>query len=215
MDPNDLDKITNSSIAPLRRGLRAGASSHRQDVQVEVLPQYYGKQKKDPSRRTPKSLLSQAHLDSRTDPPSTQSGCVRQSGVDGEQLGSHAGITHLYGAATISVDIDYPPSLYRTGDRTRQGMGEEKAGVGTGCRNVIESGGKEGYPTSPHSEQTPQLRNVFSIGMRSMLKLGNCRGTCSKCITQSELEREALLSPLLLGDGKSPCRKFPPPFLSL
>lgn len=177
------------SLAPSLRGLRSGTSLSRHDCRVEVLPHCYGTDKKDPSRRTSKSLLSQAHPDSRTDPPSTQSGCVRQSRVDGEQLGSHAGITHLYGAATISVDIDYPPSLYRTGDRTRQGMGEEEAGVGTGCRNVIESGGKEGYPTSPHSEQTPQLRNVFSIGMRSMLKLGNCRGTCSKCITQSELER--------------------------
>ena len=103
-------------VAPSRRGLRSGASSHRQASHGEVLPQYNDTHKKDPSRRTPKSLLSQAHPDRRTHPATTESGCIRYSGLDGKQLSSHAGIDRIRRAADNRVGEGNALSTNRSGN---------------------------------------------------------------------------------------------------
>ena len=122
------------SLAPSLRGLRSGTSLSRHDCRNEVLPHCYGTQKKDPSRRTPKSLLSQAHPDNRADPPPAQSGCLGQSGLDGEQLGDAPGISRLCWTPATVVGGDDPSPHRRRGDLSRQSLGDKE---GPQFRRVI------------------------------------------------------------------------------
>lgn len=144
MKPNGLGNITSSAVAPALRTLRLGTLLSRPDFRGEVLPQYYGTYKTDSAHGTAKGLLVEAHADSGATASTAWAGCLRYLRETGQQLGYAAGLTRLRRAATAGVGSNRTPSICRSGDRARQSVGEEEAGV-------VRSDKKEEWIQRPNS----------------------------------------------------------------
>jgi hypothetical protein len=95
----------------------------------EIEPRYGHTPNKDALHRTAEDLLLDSHPDSRTILPPAEPGCVESAGAEGEQLGSVAGATLIHRAATALMGIDRALSFGRAGDRTRESVGQDEAGV--------------------------------------------------------------------------------------
>jgi len=98
----------------------------------KVLPQYYGTSKNTLSHGTVESVLHETDANGRADAPATESGSIGCAGVDSDQLRPAARIGVLCWAATALMGIRRNLSADRAGDRTREGLRQQEAGVVTG-----------------------------------------------------------------------------------
>lgn len=118
------------SLACSLRWLRSHALykllPHSPSPTNEVLPHNYGTDKKEPSNRTTQSLHSEAYVDSSTDTSATQPGCLRQSGLDDQQLRRAAGVNFLRRATAAGVGLFCAASARRAGNCAGQSVGEEE-----------------------------------------------------------------------------------------
>jgi len=121
-----------SSLRPwwsrlLARFLRSRASHIDTPCHNEVLPHLYGTPEKDTSERTVESVHSEADAGSGRPAPPPRSGRLGCIGVDGEQLGSSAGIDSARRAAVGGVGDRCAASPDRAGDCRRPGLGQQEA----------------------------------------------------------------------------------------
>src|SRR6267142_3283952 len=126
-------KITDSEQPNIAPSLQSGASQADTPPGAsappsnEVLPHHYGTPQKAPPDRAAESVHSKADAGSGRTPALPQSGCLGQSGVDGEQLGGGASIDSACRAAAIGVGSQRAPSPDRAGDRPGPSLGQQEA----------------------------------------------------------------------------------------
>lgn len=116
------------SLCRLRSHALHKPSPHSLPPAGEVIPHYYGTDKKESSKRTAQSMYGEAHAGNGAGTSTTQSGRLRQSGVDGQQLRRGASINLLCWAAAAGVGLCCTLSICRAGDYTGESVGEEEAG---------------------------------------------------------------------------------------
>lgn len=132
MKPNDLNKITNSAVAPSLRRLRSGASLGSHDYHNEVLPQNYGTYKKESSWRGPQSLLNQTDSHSERRAQRSQPRRDGRHRTTGQPLRDCESLAAIPRSATFVMGSNGIVSVNRRGNETRQGVGEEEADIVTG-----------------------------------------------------------------------------------
>jgi hypothetical protein len=129
MKPNSQSIVTISAVAPALRRLRLGTSSARPSNSNEVLPHNYGTHKTDTVNGTAESLLVETHADSGAPAATAWAGCLRYLRETRQQFSHASGIARLCRAAIASVGLLRALPVRRSGDCTRESVGEEEARI--------------------------------------------------------------------------------------
>jgi len=143
--PNDPESITACLVAPSLRRLRSGASLNSHDCQYELLSHYYGTRKKNPLSGGAEGVLSDSPPVSRTPAERSQSRRNRRHRETRQQLSPGQSLVTVPRPATLHLDSHDAVPTNRAGNRTRQSVGEEEAGVvsRSACGRGITGSGRE------------------------------------------------------------------------
>src|SRR5262245_59044283 len=95
----------------------------------EVIPHHYGTTSTYAPEGTAESSISEADASIGEDAPASESGCLGQTWMDGEQLGSVASLTRVRRAATVFMGYLRVVSADRAGDCAGQSLGKQKRWV--------------------------------------------------------------------------------------
>jgi hypothetical protein len=134
MKPTGPTNITHSAVAPFLRsgcalpaGGRVVRNSHH--PQIEVISHNYGTHQKESCQGGPESLLTQADARSGRRAERSQPRRDGRLGKTSQPLRTGESLAAISRAATFFMGSHGAVSAHRRGNETREGLGEEEAGV--------------------------------------------------------------------------------------